>query len=246
MVMYAHPFGDEMNRTRRMVALQCRQLAAAGVAVLQMDLEGCGDSDGEFDDASWRSWVDDVAHGARWLATRHDVPLVLWGLRAGALIAAEAATVLDRPVDFLFWQPVTSGKTHLQQFLRMKATGDMLAGAEASSIRALRESLAQGRHVEVAGYRLNPGLAKGLDNASLRPPPQPGRVMWLEVAAQADADLTPLSRNQVEQWRQAGWQVDVRTVPGPMFWQTVEIEEAPLLIKATMQLLGRTQPVVPA
>src|SRR5687768_8838655 len=53
LVVYVHPFAEEMNKSRRMAALQARALAASGHAVLQIDLLGCGDSSGDFGDASW-------------------------------------------------------------------------------------------------------------------------------------------------------------------------------------------------
>ncbi|MDO9450700.1 MAG: hypothetical protein Q7J21_09460, partial [Rugosibacter sp.] len=52
-VVYIHPFAEEMNFSRHMVALQSRALAAQGYAVLQIDLLGCGDSAGDFSEASW-------------------------------------------------------------------------------------------------------------------------------------------------------------------------------------------------
>jgi len=42
--IYVHPFGDEMNKSRRMAALQARAFAESGFGVLQIDLYGCGDS----------------------------------------------------------------------------------------------------------------------------------------------------------------------------------------------------------
>ena len=50
-VVYVHPFGEEMNKSRRMATLQARALAQAGFSVLQVDLLGCGDSSGDFGDA---------------------------------------------------------------------------------------------------------------------------------------------------------------------------------------------------
>ena len=50
-VLFIPPFAEEMNRARRMVALQARDLAAAGWDVLQLDLFGTGDSQGDFGDA---------------------------------------------------------------------------------------------------------------------------------------------------------------------------------------------------
>ena len=66
-MVYIHPFAEEMNKARRMAALQSRALAAAGFDVLQIDLLGCGDSSGDFGDATWNDWVNDVVHGCRWL-----------------------------------------------------------------------------------------------------------------------------------------------------------------------------------
>ncbi|MBN9422686.1 MAG: alpha/beta hydrolase, partial [Candidatus Accumulibacter sp.] len=90
-LVYVHPFAEEMNKSRRMAAVQARALAAAGYAVLQIDLHGCGDSSGDFADASWAGWLDDVELACAWLRARCAAPLWLWGLRSGCLLAAEAA-----------------------------------------------------------------------------------------------------------------------------------------------------------
>ena len=103
LVVYVHPFAEEMNKSRRMAALQSRALAEAGFAVLQVDLMGCGDSDGELLDASWAQWVGDVVFACGWLRQQYPhsgtdtVPLWLWGLRAGALLAADAARQWPEP-----------------------------------------------------------------------------------------------------------------------------------------------------
>ena len=76
-LIFLHPFGEEMNKSRRMAALQARALAAAGYAVLQIDLHGCGDSSGDFSEASWDSWLADVSLAHAWLRTRSSAPLWL-------------------------------------------------------------------------------------------------------------------------------------------------------------------------
>jgi alpha/beta superfamily hydrolase len=73
-----HPFVEEMNKSRRMAALQSRSLAARGYSVLQIDLFGCGDSSGDFADASWEIWVQDVVLGAQWLSQRVGGAVALW------------------------------------------------------------------------------------------------------------------------------------------------------------------------
>jgi hypothetical protein len=49
-ILYVHPFAEEMNKSRRMAALQARPVRSR-LTVLQIDLYGCGDSDGNFADA---------------------------------------------------------------------------------------------------------------------------------------------------------------------------------------------------
>ncbi|HSV51249.1 MAG TPA: hydrolase 2, exosortase A system-associated [Burkholderiaceae bacterium] len=248
-VLYAHPFAEEMNKSRRMVALQARHLSEAGFSVLQLDLQGCGDSSGDFGDATWQGWRDDLLHASDWLrAQAGDAALWLWGLRAGCLLAAQAAQQIAEPCQFLFWAPAVAGKPLLQQFLRLKAAGEMMGGNAKGVMDGLRQQLAQGQPVEVAGYTLAPGLTDGLEKAVLAPPsaPQaPGRVEWFELSTRADAAFSPAVTRAQEPWQQAGFALRSHLVEGPSFWQTTEIEDAPALVAATTAALapiGATTP----
>jgi exosortase A-associated hydrolase 2 len=240
-VVYVHPFAEEMNKARRMAALQARSLAAAGFAVLQIDLFGCGDSSGEFEAAGWDDWVADVVHAARWLQQRHELPLWLWGLRAGALLAADAARHIGGVCNFLFWQPAVTGRPLLQQFIRLKAAASIAEGGAKAAIDEVRTSLARGQHVHIAGYGLAPALAQGLEDAVLLPSAHPGRVVWIELSMRSEAGPSPASASCIARWQAAGFDVHSAVVQGPAFWQTTEIEEAPALISATIDAL--LQPV---
>ena len=252
LVLYIHPLAEEMNKSRRMAALQSRALAQAGFAVLQIDLLGCGDSSGDFGDATWQQWVSDVIAGCQWLRTKYpadaregEAPLWLWGLRNGCLLAVDAAKQISEPCNFLFWQPPGTGKPLLQQFLRLKVAGDMLTGQSKGVMEGMRQQLASGSPVEIAGYMLAPGLANGLEQAALTPPVTNGsapHVEWFELSTREDASLSPVSAKTVDAWEQAGCTVNSHLVNGPAFWQTTEIEDAPLLVEATTAALGRATP----
>lgn len=235
-LLYVHPFAEEMNKSRRMAALQARALADAGWTVLQLDLFGCGDSEGEFGDADWRQWRADVVDAAEWLRERTGRPTSLWGLRVGCLLACEAARAMDPAPNLLLWQPVLSGKQSLQQFLRLKVTAQALAEPSPNRIgtQQLREKILDGDAVEVAGYRLSHGLAAGLDAAELALPEAPARIAWLEVAAGIPALFTPAARTRIEAWKAAGHRVDARIVAGAAFWQTLEVAECPDLVSETL------------
>lgn len=245
-VLYIHPFAEEMNKARRMAALQSRALAQAGYSVLQVDLLGCGDSSGDFSDAHWDAWVQDVVRGCNWLQHRHPgAPLWLWGLRAGCLLAVEAARRMEQPSNFLFWSPSVLGRAVLQQFLRLKVVESALAGAGKQAGDDMRRQLASGQSVDIAGYALSAGVATGLEQATLSPPPPPQapgsglvRLEWLDLASQVDATLSPAAQKTLAQWQQAGCAARGQVVAGPAFWQTSEIEDAPLLVQATTAALS--------
>jgi len=116
----------------------------------------------------------------------------------------------------------------------------MQRGASKGVTEGLLADLADGRVVEVAGYRLSPALALGLAAASLQQPPAAvgaSRLVWLEVTSRVPAALLPASAPLLAQWADAGYEVSSQTVAGPPFWQTVEIEDAPELVLATTEQL---------
>ena len=263
--VHVHAFAEEMNKSRRMVAMQARALAGAGHAVLQIDLLGCGDSDGSFGDATWQAWLGDVNWACAWAQARfaQDWPGAatpqwwLWGQRLGCLLANQACTLQAQAWHLLYWQPSLLGKTVLQQFLRLHTVGALIKGAGETNNRKTvkpQELLEQGRSVEVAGYVIHPDLARGMQAAVLEPPPAVSasqRLIWLDVADTASADPNPSQLKVLAQWQQTPWAVMRQTVTGPNFWQTTEIEDAPALLAATLgslqaQGLGEHAPWVSA
>lgn len=246
-VLYIHPLAEEMNKARRMAALQARALSQAGFNVLQIDLLGCGDSSGDFCDATWHSWVNDVLlawdylqHQGRRQSRQDALPLWLWGLRAGCLLAAQAASQSGMACNFVFWQAPSLGQPLLTQFMRLKLAAH-LQGELASGVMAqIRQQWAGGEPVEVAGYALSPGLASGLMQAALTPPvPRtPGqRLEWFELSTQETASASVVTTERFAGWQQAGFDARLHRVRGPAFWQTTETEEAPALLSATTAAL---------
>ena len=244
-IVFVHALGDEMNKSRRMVSLQARSLSEAGYAVLSIDLLGCGDSSGDFGDATWSAWIDDVTLACGWLRRAADAPLWLWGMRAGALLAVDAASQLDEDCRFLFWQPAVSGRVLLQQFLRFKAAGDMAEGRAAAVMADLRQRLDAGEAVDIAGYTLCPQLAQGLERALLTPPLRARHVEWIEVSARSDGQLTPAAVRSIDAWRQAGCSVRGHVVNAPPFWQTIDIEDAPALLDVTLAAMETHEAATP-
>lgn len=241
-LLYLPPFTEEMNKSRRMAALQARAAAAAGWHVLRIDLTGTGDSSGDFADARWAAWREDIDVARAWLAQASGHEPWLWGLRLGALLAAQAAA--ERPAPgLLLWQPATSGRNALQPFLRLKAGAAWIgtgaaAGGDAPPKAAEPSPLQQlqaGQTVEIAGYTLAPALALPMAEAVFTPPPAPTRVIAFEVSPREGATLSPALERALAP---LGDRARAAVLPGPSFWQAQEIETAPALIDATLAALA--------
>jgi len=232
-MLHVAPFGEEMNRSRRMSALAARALARDGWTVLQMDLYGCGDSEGEFEDADWSTWLADIAQAARWIRDEHASVLTLWGVRAGCLLACDAARELPEPCMLLMWQPVASGARHLQQFRRIEAADDAFREASASGAPmpdAGSRATVRGS-VDVAGYRLSAALAAGLASATLQPPPRQSRLAVIQIGNAPELDAAAF-----EPWHSVGWRVESTTIPGPPFWRLQRCADIPALVEATVAM----------
>jgi exosortase A-associated hydrolase 2 len=242
-VIYIHPFGDEMNMSRRMATLQAQALAAKGFAVLQMDLFGCGDSSGEFRDARWEIWKDDIACATKWLTERHAVPISLWGLRLGGLLALDFAKHADDAYhSLLLWQPVTSGETFLTQFLRLRLASQMIddGNEKAAGTRALREALAAGAAIEVAGYEIAPALASSLDALDVSTlTPANKMVHWIDITPDATRPMTPASARTVSIWEQQGVDLILHRVSSAPFWNTQEVITTSQLLSVTTAIMER-------
>lgn len=249
LVLQAPAFAEEMNKSRRMAALQARMLAAEGYGVLQIDLYGCGDSSGDSGDARWEIWRNDLLAALAWLRRQAGAPaspippvppVYLWGLRLGALLALDVVRDAGALAGMLLWQPVTDGAAYLTQFLRLRLAADMLtagAGPEGGT-EGLRRSLAGGASLEIAGYALAPELAAAIDALDMRHIAPPGcPVHWFEVLAQAGRQVAPGRARLARHHASAGWHLHTHVVEGPPFWSSQEIMEAPALLTATAAAL---------
>lgn len=237
-VIIVPPFAEELNKSRRMLALQGRALGAVGVPCCYLDLSGTGDSDGEFSEARCSRWIDELSALLHCLRSDYGVETVdLLGLRFGAIVANELARDAALPIGRLvFWQPVTNGRQYLKQFLRTRVMAGVISGSGGrESVTELRTALATTGALEVAGYRLGDELACEIEALELRDLPAVPAIHWIEVHGGAEPALSPASRRFVQGLPVS---VETRAVQGEPFWSTVEIGLAPALIEATTQILG--------
>jgi len=237
-VLVVPPFAEEMNKSRRMLALQARALADVGFGTLIVDLYGTGDSGGDFCEARWEVWKADLAVALEWMQKKGGTRSVaVLGVRLGALLALDFCQWTTSNIDrVLFWQPQLGGELAMTQFFRLRSAGSAIKDTlERESTSTLRALLQGGDTVEVAGYELAPALVKSIDSLNVEAfEPKPTvPIYWYEVMSGERLQLSAVCRRTVERWRSQGIPVTARAIPGPPFWSTVEMTTAPALLSAT-------------
>lgn len=238
-VVLVPPFAEEMNRSRRMLTLVAEALAEAGYHTVLPDLYGTGDSDGEFAEASWHGWVEQLACCVDMLRHDHGVESYsLVAIRAGALLAADyLRRPVQRPERLVLWQPVIDGDAYLSQFLRLRLAAEMLSGErEKGTLSSLRQQLAAGHVVEVAGYALTRAICDGLSSASLKQieseslPP----ISWIDLVSSKEQPAPVVSRHLVAALREAGTEVCYTACVGQPFWSSIETLENSEVVAQTV------------
>ena len=115
-VVLCPALGDEYLFAHGTSRFLARQLAAAGFHVLRFDYSGTGDSAGEFEDFNARLWAEDVETAIAEIKDLGQVSRVgLVGARFGAVLAARAAQQRDDVDQLVLWDPVSDGRSYLQE-----------------------------------------------------------------------------------------------------------------------------------
>jgi exosortase A-associated hydrolase 2 len=229
------PFAEEMNRSRRTVRLLAVEAARRGLAVVNTDLYGTGDSGGEFGDARWAGWIGDLRTAASFLRERGCARVTLLGIRSGALLACALLRSPPLPVaSLVLWQPVTAGKAVVTDLLRARIAAGAAQGT-GETVAGRRARLAGGETLEAGGYALAPEMATALEAASLDAAEAPPRTCWIEVGAGRAA-----SAATIERLRASGASVDALTCQDPPFWSTTETTVGQATVAATVAWLERS------
>jgi exosortase A-associated hydrolase 2 len=241
-VLYIHPFAEEMNKSRRMAALQAREFSRLGYAVLVIDLYGCGDSDGELKDADWDIWVNDLLSAMEWLQSRCNASIILWGLRLGASIALQISEQSALNISkLILWHPILKGSVALTEFLRIAFAADMLKSRQnTSSTSELKKKLLSGQTLELSGYDLNSGLAKAMDSVDMALYSKTETpVFWLEVVRDTTRPVSPAVSKILDVWKTNNISVNHVQLSCESFWSSGEITECADLICATTEILAK-------
>lgn len=236
-VLVVPPFAEEMNKTRRMITLLAVRLADSGFSTIVPDLYGTGDSGGDFADADWSTWRDDLIRIARWGESTNSQVTALLAVRLGCALAcdAELLAALPRLQRTVFWQPALDGSRYLAQFLRLRTAASMANGIRESAAD-LRQSLADVGHLDISGYRLSAQMVADLE--AVKPPDvlpaRLGPVTCFELAREESQPPTVATSRLVESSRAAGVSAVAHAMAGEPFWSTTEIVTHEALLAQTL------------
>lgn len=123
-VVLCPPLAYEHTATYRTFRRLAELLAASGMCALRFDYDGTGDSVGDHRDpdrvGAWRASVADALTELR---SRCPAPVVVAGMRVGALLAAHHAAEHGDADGLVVWDPVASGKAFLRELRTLGLMG---------------------------------------------------------------------------------------------------------------------------
>jgi exosortase A-associated hydrolase 2 len=246
-ILLLPPFGEELNKSRALIASQARAFAAAGYEVLLVDLFGTGDSEGEFGRARWQGWIADLRCGVSWLRQREVACIHLWAVRAGALFVGDLAECLDAArSQLILWHPLHSGRLFATQLLRLRIAAEANSSGTSSTEQLRQEIRTQGQ-LEIAGYEISAELLAALEERTLQTAvDRPVKsIVWLDMVA-AEGTPLPASATLIARLGKPQRAIHYRALVGEPFWGTVEIVPVPALIAATCTLVTADRLCEPA
>jgi hypothetical protein len=179
--------------------------------------------------------------------------LYLWGVRLGALIAMDMAASCDVE-GLILWQPVISGRTAINQFLRHRiaarrdqrlpnAAAPLLGDtshvrAPGAAIRALRARLDARGRVDVGGFELDLTMVRSIEaREAIDLQLRARTVYWFSSAA--------MPRRLAARWAAQGIALHDRQLPLLPFWADAARPECPALLAATSAALAADTAVLP-
>jgi uncharacterized protein len=236
-LIISQAFAEEMNKSRRQMALLAQTLAEQGVATILYDGFGTGESSGELCSVAWQHWQVNLLSVDAWARLQWpSLPVAHLGHRLGALLVASTDLPTGRRV---YWQPVYNGEQALTQFLRISVAMSAMRGQTTTTQQLRAQASAEG-HVEVAGYRLAHRLIAAIDALKLSAYPISTPTLLLECqVTEPPLEQSPALDRYCSQV--AGIEhLRSDVVAANHFWAAQEISTAPELIGQTVDWLTAT------
>jgi len=232
-ILIIPPFAEELNNSRRMIADQARLLAGEGFDVLCLDFFGTGDSQGEFVEASWDIWIENLHKAYAWLIEVSSTVHFLT-VRTGSLLAVDFLSKYSLDVkDVVMWQPVVSGELFIKQLLRIRIASQAFRGIKETS-QALLDELEVRDVIEISGYEINRQLIQSISGRKLSLEKFNVNAMHvIEIGVGNSVGVSSLRAPQAKIFT-------VESVNGSQYWANIEAPISYALLQATTRRMKPT------
>lgn len=225
-LVLCHAFASEKYDMQRMLTELATRLHLHGVYCLMFDYRGCGNSTGEFRQATLTSHCEDIRAAVTYLQRRHGVEtLGLMGLRLGATLAAQVAATDERISVLLLWDPVFNPRQYFETMFarRRLLTGWQYKTHPDATMKEIKAQLLAGEQLDFGGYMICGALYNELVNWAFWEPTASfvGPVYLLTF-------LTPMDQHQHQHasalvqrgFPQGALTTEVLEVEKPMWWKS--------------------------
>lgn len=218
-IVFCHPYGEEKQFSYRLFVEFARRLCAAGVPSLRFDARGYGDSEGDIEDASVETQIEDtlaaVAVARAHLHTQH---VILLGLRYGAIVAALTAERQLRIAGLVLWAPVIWGQRYANELVRKRLFGQIVANAQRTTEREILERLRSEGKIEIEGNYLTAEMFDRIRGMNLPDVISRNTSPVLAIAAKKGGGSDPALAALADAYRSIGAACAYRMVAEGAFW----------------------------
>lgn len=242
-VIICDAFGEEKLWSHRVLVNFARFLAQRSFHILRFDCMGHGDSEGNYEQVTIETQVNDVLRAMEVLRVRTGVRrIVLHGVRFGATLAAIVAARSGCIDAVTLWNPIIDGEKYFQECLRSAVTTQMTTYGKVRYTRAeMVNDLRAGKAVNSDGYLISPELYKGMVQIRLADVLKDYQRPFAVIQVKKD-EAAPIDKDAQQfcsVMEQARKPLRVAAVTGNWFWKELNIypQHEQLLYEVTWKTL---------
>jgi alpha/beta superfamily hydrolase len=218
--VFCHPFAEEKLISHRIFVNAARQFAKKGIYCLRYDFMGHGDSEGNFEDSSINTRLDDLKCAVNFLKVNYDINSIgVFGVRLGASIAFLHSS--KNTLDYLIVvSPVLDGNKYIEECLRSNLSTQMSTFKTISKNRNdLINDLKSGVLVNIDGYLLSKKLYEQIAVIDLihNPNSKAKHILWINIAKYNKID--PSHQDAVDLLKGQGIDIQTINLNVPLFWK---------------------------
>jgi pimeloyl-ACP methyl ester carboxylesterase len=215
-VIVCSPYQAEFLKNYRREVVLGRALAAEGFAVQRFHYRGSGNSDGDPEDVSFDSMLEDAVAAREWLVARTGVTWTAFvGTRLGGLIAASAAARIDRSA-LVLWEPVVEAVRYFEEIFRGKLLSELKSSRPSAA--SPEEELSRQGYVDILGYPITKRVYESAEGRDLGTEvgTSPRRILLVQIGG--SRGMRSEYARLVQRWEGGGSSVHARVVDRPQAW----------------------------